>query len=146
MAMGKVEQFKGRVIVDGNYAFIWIISQIGDEIKRILTNRENKHNPESIRPIMGCYNCQLLAAYKDGLRLEDPPAGRTFKSKQFLDFWKNDRSERANNERGLQFISDLHGVKPLRESEGLVVTGFCFALNALYRKEVEGKASCGEPL
>ena len=143
MGMGKVEKFRGRVIVDGNYAFIWIISQIGDEIKKVLTNRENKGNPEPIRPIMGCDNCQVLALYKDMLRLEDPPAGTTLKTEQFLSFWKEDASRRANDERGLQFTSHLHGIKTHRESEGLMVTGFCYALNALYRQEVEGRANCG---
>lgn len=143
MGMGKVEQFKGRFVVRGNYAFIWIISQIGDEIKKILTNWENKHNPEPIRPILGCDNCQLLAVYKDKLRSEETPLGKIGKTEQFLEFWKQDRAERANDERGLQFISDRHVVKTDRESDGLMVTGFCFALNALYRKEVEGEASCG---
>lgn len=142
MAMGRVEQFRGRVIVDGNYAFIWIISQIGDEIKRILTNSENKRNPEPIRPIFKCETCPLLQNYKVIVRNQKPPM-RAKMSQEFRKFWKNDTAQEASDERGLQFISDLHGVKTDSESEGLMVTGFCFALNAQYRKGVEGRANCG---
>lgn len=142
MKTGWVEHFEGRVVVDGNYAFIWMLKNLDVEMLELLSNRENKRNPEPIRPIFKCETCPLLQNYKVLVGSEKPPMHGKM-TPEFRKFWKKDREQRASDERGLLFISDLHGVKPHKESEGLMVTGFCYALNTLYRKEVEGRANSG---
>jgi hypothetical protein len=144
MAKGKVEQFRGRFIVDGDYAFIWLITELEEVIKKKLIGRENRRNPEPIRPIFDCENCLALREYRERMRNEEPLGGRSGKTEKFLEYWRQDRADAADRELGLQFRSDGHGLNVDESGQGLVVTGFCYALNAIYRKKIISKANCGE--
>ncbi len=142
MGFGKIEHFEGRVIVGGNYAFIWYLSGFPDELIKILTNRENLQNPEPFRPILGCSNCPLLEEYRKSIREGSNPWGRRDKE------WIEISAKNAEQQVGLELSRNDHLVEKLRPSgdRQLKVTGWCWALNALYRKEVEAKANCAEEL
>lgn len=142
MGFGEIEHFEGRVIVGGNYAFIWYLSGFPVDLIEMLTNRENRQNPEPIRPILGCGNCPLLREYKESIRESSDPWGRRNKS------WIEISAVNAEEQDGLELSRAGNLVEKLRSSADrqLQVTGWCWALNALYRKEINARANCAEEI
>lgn len=142
MRFGRIEHFEGRVIVGGNYAFIWYLSGFPDDLIKLLTNKQNRQNPEPIRPILGCSDCSLLKKYKKSIRDGSDPWGSRDET------WVTISAENADRQAGLELSrDDEHGVEKLSKGDRqLKITGWCWALSALYRNELNARAKCAEEL
>lgn len=142
MGLGQIEHFEGRVVVGGKNAFIWYFSGFPEDLIKLLTNKQNRQNAEPIRPILGCSDCPLLNKYKESIRESSDPWGRRDEP------WVKISAENAERQVGLELSrEDEHGVEKLKSGDRqLKVTGWCWALSALYRKELKARANCAEEL
>lgn len=143
--VAKIEKFEGRFSVGGHYAYIWMLSEIDPDLLNILLAPANRQNPEPLRPVFGCNNCAALRVYKELVRNEQPDPNQKV-SKNFMKWWVEDQRERSEAVRGLVFLNDKQKIAMRKDGEGVIVTGFCPVLNAIYQDELKSAVSCTEEI